>query len=136
MGFPSGPFQIKLRDEDLVLDVKQGVTTPGAEIILWRSRRDEADSDNQKWVYKNGEIRNVKSDLVLTAKAFKYGEECIQQPSDEDKTQRYDYDDYTISAKHDDDYVLGVSSKNEGVNVELLRRDNDDFKQMWEFIRL
>ncbi|KAF9971835.1 hypothetical protein BGZ73_005128 [Actinomortierella ambigua] len=136
MSFPSGPFQIKLRDQNLVLDVKQGVTVPEAEIILWRSRRDEDDSENQKWIYEHGEIRNIKSGLVLTTKDLRHGEECLQLPGIRAEGQLYDYYDYTISSKEDEDLVIGVSSKEEGANVKLVRRDNDDYKQMWEIIPL
>ncbi|KAF9127827.1 hypothetical protein BG015_004473 [Linnemannia schmuckeri] len=134
MSFPHGPFQIKLRDENLVLDVKQGVVDPGAEIIIWRSRKDEPDNDNQKWIYENGQLKNVKSDLVLTAAAFNSGVGIAQHPGQSSETQCYDYYDYTISAKEDDDLVIGASSKSEGSNVHLVRRDNDDFKQMWEIV--
>ncbi|KAF9119124.1 hypothetical protein BGW39_000559, partial [Mortierella sp. 14UC] len=50
--------------------------------------------------------------------------------------QTYDYYDYTISAKDNDDLVIGVTSKAEGSIVSLVRRDNDDFKQMWEIVSL
>jgi len=136
MSFPRGPFQIKLRDEDLVLDVKQGVVDPGAEIILWHSRRHESDNENQKWVYEDGQIKNLKSGLVLTAGGFNPGVRVAQFPGQRSDTQRYEYDDYTISAKEDEDLVIGVTSTSEGSNVSLVRRDNDDFKQMWEFISL
>ncbi|KAG0051014.1 hypothetical protein BGZ83_004203 [Gryganskiella cystojenkinii] len=136
MSFPRGPFQIQLRDEDLVLDVKLGVVDPGAEIILWRSRRHETDNDNQKWIYEDGQIKNIKSGLVLTAGGFNAGVNVAQFPSQRSDTQRYDYDDFTISAKEDDDLVIGVKSKSEGSAVSLVRRDNDDFKQMWEIVPL
>ncbi|KAG0280252.1 hypothetical protein BGZ95_010772 [Linnemannia exigua] len=136
MSFPSGPFQIQLRDENLVLDVKEGVVDSGAEIIIWPSRRDEEDSDNQKWIYQDGEIKNVKSGLVLTAGGLNPGVSVAQFPSQSSDAQGYDYYDYTISTKDDDDLVIGVNSKDEGSTVFLVRRDNDDFKQMWEIVRL
>ncbi|KAK3823883.1 MAG: ricin B lectin domain-containing protein [Linnemannia elongata] len=136
MSFPHGPFQIQLRDENLVLDVKEGGVNPGAEIIVWPSRRDAVDNDNQKWVYENGQIKNVKSGLVLTAGGFNHGVNVAQFPGQESNEQRYDYYDYTISAKEDEDLVIGVTSKSEGSSVSLVRRDNDDFKQMWEIVAL
>ncbi|KAG0266267.1 hypothetical protein DFQ27_009894 [Actinomortierella ambigua] len=136
MPFPKGPFQIKLRDEDLVLDVRQGVITPGADIIIWKSRRHETDNENQIWVYEDKQIKNVKSGLVLTAENFGRNANVVQNPSERTEAQLYDYDDYTISAREDDDLVLGVTSKTEGSNVNLVRRDNDDFKQMWEYVAL
>ncbi|KAG0308846.1 hypothetical protein BGZ97_013242 [Linnemannia gamsii] len=136
MSFPDGHFQIKLRDEDLVLDVKEGSVDSGAEIIVWFSRKGEESSDNQKWFYKDGQIKNVKSGLALTAGGFNAGVRVAQFPGESSDAQRYDYYDYTISAKEDDGLVIGVDSKHEGSTVSLVRRDNDDFKQMWEFVRL
>ncbi|KAG0373963.1 hypothetical protein BGX24_011024 [Mortierella sp. AD032] len=136
MSFPSGPFQIQLRDENLVLDVKEGSVDSGAEIILWSSRRHEDDNENQKWVYEDGQIKNLKSGLVLTAGGLNPGLSVAQFPAQGSDAQRYDYYDYTISSKEDEDLVIGVNSKNEGSAVSLLRRDNDDFKQMWEIVRL
>lgn len=136
MSFPRGPFQIKLRDQDAVLDVKLGTVEPGAEVIIWHNRRDEADCDNQKWVYEDGQIKNLKSGLALTASGFNSGAGFAQHVSERRETQCYDYDDYTISAKEDEDLVIGVTSKTAGSVVSLVRRDNDDFKQMWEIVEL
>ncbi|GJJ74181.1 hypothetical protein EMPS_06539 [Entomortierella parvispora] len=136
MSFPSGPFQIKLRDEDVVLDVKQGTTEPGAEVIIWRSRRHEDDNDNQKWVYEDGQIKNLKSGMALTATSFNRGAGFAQYPSEGNEKQNYDYYDFTISAQEDEDLVIGVTSREEGSSVTLVRRDNDDFKQMWELVPL
>ncbi|KAK3838930.1 MAG: ricin B lectin domain-containing protein [Linnemannia gamsii] len=136
MSFPSGPFQIQLRDENLVLDVKEGAVDSGAEIILWRSRRHEDDNDNQKWIYEDGQIKNLKSGLVLTAGGLNPGLNVAQFPAQGSDAQSYDYYDYTISAKEDEDLVIGVTSKDEGSVVSLVRRDNDDFKQMWEIVSL
>ena len=136
MSFPNGPFQIKLRDQDVVLDVKLGTVDPGAEVIIWHNRRDEDDNANQKWVYEDGQIKNLKSGLALTASRFSPGSIFAQQVSERNDTQRYEYDDYTISANEDEDLVIGVTSTSEGSAVSLVPRDNDDFKQMWEFISL
>ncbi|KAG0080142.1 hypothetical protein BGZ90_000496 [Linnemannia elongata] len=134
--FPSGPFQIQLRDENLVIDVKQGSVDSGAEIIVWPSRRHESDNDNQKWVYEDGQIKNLKSGLVLTAGGLNPGVSIAQVHPQGSDAQRYDYYDYTISAKEDEDLVIGVNAKAEGSTVSLVRRDNDDFKQMWEIVPL
>ncbi|KAF9899899.1 hypothetical protein EC991_008155 [Linnemannia zychae] len=134
--FPNGPFQIQLRDENLVIDVKQGSVDSGAEIIVWPSRRDESDNDNQKWVYEDGLIKNVKSGLALTAGGLNPGVSVAQFQPQDSEAQRYDYYDYTISNKEDEDLVIGVTDKAEGSIVSLVRRDNDDFKQMWEIVPL
>ncbi|KAF8948958.1 hypothetical protein BGZ47_000633 [Haplosporangium gracile] len=136
MSFPHGPFQIQLRDEDLVLDVKEGSLDSGAEIIIWPSRRGEGDNDNQKWIHEGGHIKNLKSGLVLTAGGLNPGLSVAQFPAQGSDAQRYDYYDYTISAKENDDLVIGVDSKAEGSTVSLVRRDNDDFKQMWRIVSL
>ncbi|KAF9142765.1 hypothetical protein BGX30_002222 [Mortierella sp. GBA39] len=130
--FPHGPFQLKLRDEDLVIDVKEGSLDASAEIIVWSN----TNGDNQKWTYEDGQIKNVKSGLVLTAGGLNPNVSVAQFPGERSDAQRFDYDDYTISTKEDEDLVLGVTSKSEGTTVSLVRRDNDDFKQMWEIVAL
>ncbi|KAF9545492.1 hypothetical protein EC957_010908 [Mortierella hygrophila] len=129
--FPHGQqFQLKLRDENLVIDVKEGSVDGGAEIIVWSNTH----GDNQKWTYEDGQIKNVKSGLVLTAGGLNADVNVAQFPGQGSDAQRYDYDDYTISTKEDEDLVLGVTSKSDGTAVSLVRRDNDDFKQMWEIV--
>ncbi|KAF9918334.1 hypothetical protein FBU30_000269 [Linnemannia zychae] len=128
--FPSGNFFIKLRDTDLVIDVSEGSKDPGANIILWTQR--DTDNDNQKWYYENGQIRNVKSGLVLAAPQLDRNVTILQDNMEGREGQRYDYYDYTISAKEDEDLVFGIlTSPSEGARVTLIRRDNDSELQQW-----
>ncbi|KAG0221203.1 ricin B lectin domain-containing protein [Mortierella sp. GBAus27b] len=131
-GYPSGQFFIKLRYEDLVLDVQGGSTEANAAIIVWPKKA--TDNDNQKWTHEGGKIKNVKTGFVLHALNKQQNAEFVQA----DSSQRYNYDDHTISLaggddEGDEDLVLGVKNKEQGTRLYLVDRDDDDHKQQWVF---
>ncbi|KAF9584047.1 hypothetical protein BGW38_007756 [Lunasporangiospora selenospora] len=118
-GFPHHEFFIQLRYTNFVLDVAGGST--------------DEDNANQKWVYNDGQITNVKSGQVLTAESFGRNVPFVQRHAAGQDTQRYDFYDYTISTKEDEDIVVGlVGAAEAGVRPALIKRDNDSELQQWD----
>ncbi|KAF8944696.1 hypothetical protein BGZ46_006209 [Entomortierella lignicola] len=132
-GFPPGEFKIQLRYTDLVFDVREGSKDEGADIILWTERDD--DDENQKWIHEDGQLRNKKSGLVLTATELGANKIVNQRRSSSPDTQRYEFYDYTISAEAEDSLVLGINgAKVNGAPIALIPRDDDSDSQQWEII--
>ncbi|KAF9940748.1 hypothetical protein BGZ75_005729 [Mortierella antarctica] len=132
--FPQGQeFFIGLRDTNLVLDVSGGNAEPGAAIILYT--RKNGDNDNQRWIYENKQVRNKQTGHVLTFPNLGPHVVASQQPAENRDTQEFDYYDYTISARADEDLVVGINgAKADGAVVALIPRDNDSDLQQWEII--
>ncbi|KAF9570441.1 hypothetical protein EC968_001777 [Mortierella alpina] len=129
--FPHGEFFIALRDTDLVLDVSGGNADPGAPIILYTKKHQ--DNDNQKWIYENKQVKNKQTGLVLTFPQLAPNVVADQQHGEGRETQTFDYYDYTISARDDEDLVVGIhGAKDNGAPVALIKRDNDSDLQQWE----
>ncbi|KAF9347542.1 hypothetical protein BGX26_000985 [Mortierella sp. AD094] len=132
--FPSsGEFSIGLRDTQLVLDVHEGSLDPGTAIIVWNSRTEN--NDNQKWTYVDGRLRNKKTGLVLSVPSSAPHTAVDQQNVQDSTVQKFEYYDYTISVKSNDDLVLGIiGAKKEGARVALIPRDNDSELQQWSIL--
>ncbi|KAG0298210.1 hypothetical protein BGZ98_000290 [Dissophora globulifera] len=126
-------FLIGLRNTNRVLDVAGDNFDAGTHVILW-DRKFEDDS-NQRWMYKNGQICNVKSGLVLSAPHLGYNVAVDQQPYTYKDTQTYDYDGTTVFTQANSDYVLGtLHSTNNGAPVALVSRDEKSISQQWNVI--
>ncbi|KAF9273311.1 hypothetical protein BGZ68_001630 [Mortierella alpina] len=132
--FPTNTqFFIGLRDTDLVLDVAGGSQEAGAHIILYTQKQE--DNDNQKWVYEDNQIRNVKTGLALTFPNLTPNVAGDQQHVQGSETQKFEYYDYTISAKANEDLVVGIlGAATDGARVALIPRDNDSELQQWTIL--
>ncbi|KAG0200826.1 hypothetical protein BGX28_006212 [Mortierella sp. GBA30] len=132
--FPEGQdFSIALRDTDLVLDVAGASTEAGTGIIVWNQKQE--DNANQRWYYENKQLKNKHTGLVLSIPQLSPNVAADQQHATGSSTQRFEYDDYTISAEDNEDLVLGIlGAKEAGARVALIPRDNDSWLQQWSIL--
>ncbi|KAL1917107.1 uncharacterized protein VTP21DRAFT_5305 [Calcarisporiella thermophila] len=131
MSFPNAPFYIQLREKDLVLDVQNASSEPGANIILWN--RKSENNANQQWRYENGKLINLQSNLALSVPSLQPNVALQQQHPSGDE-QNFEFYDYTISSQDNDSLVLGAIAPVEGNQVALVPRNDDDWNQQWELV--
>ncbi|KAI9323283.1 hypothetical protein BX666DRAFT_39199 [Dichotomocladium elegans] len=131
--FPSGYFYLVCRKNGYALDVYDGSTKTGANIIIWPQKF--ADSDNQLWSYDQGRLVNKKSGYVMDIQsgAFKKDKTIIQNKrKDKHQTQEWDFDNGFIFSIVYPTMVLEIKSEDGGAQVLLTHRKNaDNLSQKW-----
>ncbi|KAI8971881.1 ricin B lectin domain-containing protein [Mycotypha africana] len=134
--FPPGLFYILSRKHGFALDVYDGQTKEGANIIVWPQKFQ--DSDNQLWTFDNGRLINKKSGLVLdiSSSAFKKDKTIVQKERKANKqSQEWIYDQGFICSKEYPSLVLDIrgDSNKGGAQVLLYKRkDTDNLNQLWQ----
>ncbi|KAI9274583.1 ricin B lectin domain-containing protein [Phascolomyces articulosus] len=139
-GFPvEGYFYIKSQTSNLVLDIDDGKTDPGANLIVYSQKdHDAEDNDNQLWRYDDGFLTNKKSGLVLDVSGgdLKADKDIVQYGRKLTMTgnQRFGLRDGFIYARADPRLVLDIKGgeSSEGTQVLLYKRkENDNDNQQW-----
>ncbi|KAL1927580.1 hypothetical protein VTP01DRAFT_3817 [Rhizomucor pusillus] len=133
--FPSGYFYIISRKHGFALDVYDGQTKTGANIIVWPQKFQ--DSDNQLWTYDNGRIVNKKSGHVLdvSSSAFKKDKTIVQnKKKDNHPAQEWGFENGFIYNKVYPTMVLDIKGDSDSGGAQVLlynRKDSDNLNQLW-----
>ncbi|KAF1797232.1 hypothetical protein V8B55DRAFT_1486730 [Mucor lusitanicus] len=135
--FPEGLFYILSRKHGFALDVYDGQTKEGANLIVWPQKFQ--DSDNQLWSFDGGRLTNKKSGHVMdiSSSAFKSDKTIVQKKRKASKqSQEWIYDQGFICSKEYPSLVLDIrgDSPKGGAQVLLYKRkDTDNLNQLWQF---
>ncbi|CAO0800008.1 unnamed protein product [Mucor circinelloides] len=135
--FPEGYFYILSRKHGFALDVYDGQTKEGANLIVWPQKFQ--DSDNQLWSFDSGRLTNKKSGHVMdiSSSAFKSDKTIVQKKRKASKqSQEWIYDQGFICSKEYPSLVLDIrgDSPKGGAQVLLYKRkDTDNLNQLWQF---
>ncbi|KAF9429876.1 hypothetical protein BGZ94_009138 [Podila epigama] len=125
-------FFIRLRDTDYVIDVSGGHADPGTAILLYTQKPE--DNENQKWIYEDKQLKNKQTGLVLTFPELRPHLVASHHGQGE-AAQKFDYYDYTISNRDNEDLVIGINgAKADNAPIALIPRDNDSDLQQWEIV--
>ncbi|KAJ8657071.1 hypothetical protein O0I10_007151 [Lichtheimia ornata] len=130
--FPPGYFYIISRKNGYALDVYDGQTKTGANIIIWPQKF--ADSDNQLWSFDGGRIVNKKSGHVLDIQsgAFKKDKTIVQNKRKEkNQSQEWGYEHGYIHSVVYPTMILEIKSEDGGAQVLLERKDENNLNQQW-----
>ncbi|CAO3630718.1 unnamed protein product [Mucor hiemalis] len=135
--FPEGYFYILSRKHGFALDVYDGGTSEGTNLIVWPQKFQ--DSDNQLWSFEGGRLTNKKSGHVMdiSSSAFKKDKTIVQKKRKANKqSQEWIYDQGFICSKEYPSLVLDIrgDSPKGGAQVLLYKRkDTDNLNQLWQF---
>lgn len=135
--FPEGYFYILSRKHGFALDVYDGGTSEGTNLIVWPQKFQ--DSDNQLWSFEGGRLTNKKSGHVMdiSSSAFKKDKTIVQKKRKPNKqSQEWIYDQGFICSKEYPSLVLDIrgDSPKGGAQVLLYKRkDTDNLNQLWQF---
>ncbi|CEG68789.1 hypothetical protein RMATCC62417_04981 [Rhizopus microsporus] len=135
--FPEGYFYILSRKHGFALDVYDGQTTEGANIIVWPQKFQ--DSDNQLWSFVNGRLINKKSGhaLDISSSAFKKDKTIVQKKVKASKqSQEWVYDQGFICSKEYPTLVLDIRGDSAKGGAQILlykRKETDNLNQQWHF---
>ncbi|CDS06602.1 hypothetical protein LRAMOSA09130 [Lichtheimia ramosa] len=130
--FPKGYFYIISRKNGYALDVYDGQTKTGANIIIWPQKF--ADSDNQLWSFDAGRIVNKKSGHVLDIQsgAFKKDKTIVQNKrKDKNQSQEWGYENGYIHSVVYPTMILEIKSEDGGAQVLLERKEENNLNQQW-----
>ncbi|KAI7851067.1 ricin B lectin domain-containing protein [Circinella umbellata] len=139
-GFPvDSYFYIKSQKNELVLDIDDGKTEPGANLIMYSQKdHDAEDNDNQLWRYDDGFLTNKKSGLVLDISGgdLKADKDIVQYGRKLTMTgnQRFGYRDGFIYARADPRLVLDIKGGEDAEGTRVLlykRKESENENQQW-----
>ncbi|OAA35897.1 conidial wall protein [Beauveria brongniartii RCEF 3172] len=126
MPFPGGQFIVRNRANHRVLDDSDMSTRPGTAVIDY----DFNNHANQRWMFKNGRLYNVHSNLILTFKDLRPESLATQEEyHDNWEGQKFEYRDGIMSVVGHDDRVVGAWDR----DVKIVRPDPHDNARRWDF---